>query len=233
VKCLLGAQLLGKLLALYSNYRLGWEGLPGTNTLVHFEHSCITGVKRFITFGLGCKNPKLFQFEENGKSSWLLHNKWPCPAYILQGKNKSWRMCQLWRRILHLSLGGINHFQKCASIKLWPGFEFETRNPIHKTFSSLQLTSGPNELECLYLVSLNNLFLCLRVRLDPIRAEHLRSVTLLGRLLELLANIILGFKGQLGTNALAFWPIGILRRKKVLLQHCSRHVVTNFLSVIG
>ncbi len=41
---------MGKLLDLYANKRLGWEGLPMTNTLAYYEHSLITYVKSFITF---------------------------------------------------------------------------------------------------------------------------------------------------------------------------------------
>jgi hypothetical protein len=38
VKPLSGAPLWGRLLALLTNVRLGWKGLPGTNTLVYYEH---------------------------------------------------------------------------------------------------------------------------------------------------------------------------------------------------
>jgi hypothetical protein len=33
-----GAPLQGWILALPINFRLGWKGLPGTNTLAHLEH---------------------------------------------------------------------------------------------------------------------------------------------------------------------------------------------------
>ncbi len=42
---------MSKLLALPTNIRLGWRGLPGTNTLVYYEHSSITTAKSFITSG--------------------------------------------------------------------------------------------------------------------------------------------------------------------------------------
>ncbi len=39
---------LGQTLALPANIRLGWKGLPGTNTLVYYENPYITAVKSFI-----------------------------------------------------------------------------------------------------------------------------------------------------------------------------------------
>ncbi len=38
VKHLLGAPLQGRPLALPTNIRLGWKGLPGTNTLAHYKN---------------------------------------------------------------------------------------------------------------------------------------------------------------------------------------------------
>jgi hypothetical protein len=38
-------------IALSTNIRLGWKGLPGTNTLAFHEHSQITDVKVFVTLG--------------------------------------------------------------------------------------------------------------------------------------------------------------------------------------
>jgi hypothetical protein len=38
VKKLSGAALWGRLLALPTNIRLGWKGLPGTNTLAYFKN---------------------------------------------------------------------------------------------------------------------------------------------------------------------------------------------------
>jgi len=35
--------------ALTANSRLGWRGLPGTNTLAYCEHSRITSVKSFVS----------------------------------------------------------------------------------------------------------------------------------------------------------------------------------------
>jgi hypothetical protein len=39
---------LGKTLALPANIRLGWKGLPRTNTLAYYENLQITPVKSFI-----------------------------------------------------------------------------------------------------------------------------------------------------------------------------------------
>jgi len=36
--------------ALPTNIRLGWKGLPGTNTLAYYENLQLTAVKSFITF---------------------------------------------------------------------------------------------------------------------------------------------------------------------------------------
>jgi hypothetical protein len=40
-----------RLQALPTNIRLGWKGMPGTNTLAHYEHSYIMAAKSFITLG--------------------------------------------------------------------------------------------------------------------------------------------------------------------------------------
>ncbi len=50
--------LLGKLLALLANIRLGRNGLTVTNTLAYYKHSSIAAVKSFITLdrGLGLKH---------------------------------------------------------------------------------------------------------------------------------------------------------------------------------
>jgi hypothetical protein len=50
---LTGAPLLGKLLALPKNIRLGWKGLSGTNTLAYYKHLYITGFKSFVTLTPG------------------------------------------------------------------------------------------------------------------------------------------------------------------------------------
>jgi hypothetical protein len=42
LKC---APVLGMLLALPKNIRLGWRGLPGTNTPAYYDHSQITASK--------------------------------------------------------------------------------------------------------------------------------------------------------------------------------------------
>ncbi len=34
---------------MFTNNRLGWKGLPGTNTLAYYENSKITALKSFIT----------------------------------------------------------------------------------------------------------------------------------------------------------------------------------------
>jgi hypothetical protein len=44
---------LGRLLALPANIRLGWNGLPGTNTLAYYEKSLLTAVKHFKTLATG------------------------------------------------------------------------------------------------------------------------------------------------------------------------------------
>ncbi len=48
-----GASLLGRLLASPTNLRLGWKGLPRTNTLAYYESLKITTVKSFIVQGPG------------------------------------------------------------------------------------------------------------------------------------------------------------------------------------
>ncbi len=48
VKYLEGA-LLDKAPALLTNIRLGWTGLPRTNTLAYYKNSQITDMKSFIT----------------------------------------------------------------------------------------------------------------------------------------------------------------------------------------
>jgi hypothetical protein len=47
------APLQGRLLALPTNIRLGWKGLPGTNTLAFYEHLLITDINIFMTLGPG------------------------------------------------------------------------------------------------------------------------------------------------------------------------------------
>ncbi len=43
--------LLGQAPGLHENIGLGWEGLPGTNTLAYYEHLSIMAVKSFVTSG--------------------------------------------------------------------------------------------------------------------------------------------------------------------------------------
>jgi len=47
------APLYGRLLALPIDTRLGWKGLPGTNTLAYYGNSQLTSVKSFITLAPG------------------------------------------------------------------------------------------------------------------------------------------------------------------------------------
>jgi hypothetical protein len=49
VKQISGALLKGRLLALPTNIKSGWKGLPDTNALAYYENSKITPVKSFIT----------------------------------------------------------------------------------------------------------------------------------------------------------------------------------------
>ncbi len=56
-----GTSLKGRLLALPTNIRPGWNALPGTNTLAYYEHSQITDVKVLklwaLILPLQLKNP--------------------------------------------------------------------------------------------------------------------------------------------------------------------------------
>ncbi len=52
--------LLEKSLALPTNIRLGWRGLPGTNTLAYYENPEITVVKSLIVLTPGACVIKLF-----------------------------------------------------------------------------------------------------------------------------------------------------------------------------
>jgi hypothetical protein len=45
------APLSVRLLALSTNIRLGWKGLPGTNVLAYYEKSLLTAVKKFYNIG--------------------------------------------------------------------------------------------------------------------------------------------------------------------------------------
>ncbi len=53
MKHLSGAPLYGGLLALPTNIRLGWKGLPGANTESYFINLLFTTVKRIITLATG------------------------------------------------------------------------------------------------------------------------------------------------------------------------------------
>jgi hypothetical protein len=73
LKHLLGALLQGRLLALPSNNRLGWKGLPVTNTLAFYENSKITAIKRLITLGPGDCAIKHYRFVMYGSCvSWCV-----------------------------------------------------------------------------------------------------------------------------------------------------------------
>jgi hypothetical protein len=50
------ASFYGKLLALHTNIRKGWKGLPRTNTLAYYENLEIEEEKSFIT--LAPEEPK-------------------------------------------------------------------------------------------------------------------------------------------------------------------------------
>ncbi len=47
--------LLGQTPALPTNIRLGWKGLPGTNTQAYYENQYIMDVKSFIRLAPECK----------------------------------------------------------------------------------------------------------------------------------------------------------------------------------
>ncbi len=55
-----------RLLSLPTNISIGWEGLPGTNTLAYYEHSQIRTLKSFLTLGSAniekCTNNFLHHF---------------------------------------------------------------------------------------------------------------------------------------------------------------------------
>jgi hypothetical protein len=52
-RSLSGATLYGKLLALFTNVRLGWKRLPRTNTPAYYENSLITDKKVLYYWYLG------------------------------------------------------------------------------------------------------------------------------------------------------------------------------------
>jgi len=47
------APFYGRHLALPTNIRPGWKGLPGTNTLAYYKFSYTSDVKNIITLGQG------------------------------------------------------------------------------------------------------------------------------------------------------------------------------------
>jgi hypothetical protein len=44
---------LSQVLASVTDIRIGWRGLPGTNTVAYYENTSITNVKSFIIFSPG------------------------------------------------------------------------------------------------------------------------------------------------------------------------------------
>jgi hypothetical protein len=64
MKYLSGAPFSGRPLALPKNIRLGWKGLPGTNTLAYYENLLITAVKSFVRLAPGVK-PIILQINYN------------------------------------------------------------------------------------------------------------------------------------------------------------------------
>ncbi len=62
MKSLSGASLLGRLLSLPTNIRLGWPGWPVTNALAYYEKSYLTAVKSFITLAPADNVIKPFYF---------------------------------------------------------------------------------------------------------------------------------------------------------------------------
>ncbi len=61
MKLLAGAPLYGRLLALPTNTRLGWKGLPGTDTLAYYRNLSILAVISFMI-----QAPGLQSAEQNG-----------------------------------------------------------------------------------------------------------------------------------------------------------------------
>ncbi len=53
------APLYGRLLALPTNIRLGWKGLPGKNALAYYEKSKLTAIKSFIILATGSSGEML------------------------------------------------------------------------------------------------------------------------------------------------------------------------------
>jgi hypothetical protein len=53
VKHLSGVLIMGRLLALPPNIRLGWIGFPGTSALAYYKKLKLTAVKSFITLSTG------------------------------------------------------------------------------------------------------------------------------------------------------------------------------------
>ncbi len=68
MKHLSSSLLKGRLLTLPINIRLGWKGLPGTNTLAYFENPENYGSKKFYSTGPWCfknRNARMGQVSQS------------------------------------------------------------------------------------------------------------------------------------------------------------------------
>jgi hypothetical protein len=66
---------LGRLLTLIANIRLGWNGVPGKNTLAYYKHLKITAVKSCIT--LGTRQMFLLdKYQDIYLTVFVYNNKW-------------------------------------------------------------------------------------------------------------------------------------------------------------
>jgi hypothetical protein len=75
--------LSGRFLALPTNIRLAWKGLPGTNTPPYYEKLKLMSIKSFITLATGVNVIKLFSFVTDDK------------AYNLEGLSLETLSCQV------------------------------------------------------------------------------------------------------------------------------------------
>jgi hypothetical protein len=69
--------------------RLGWKGLPGTNTLAYYENSLITDRKSFITLGPGGNVIKLFSFITDDARVFVLVGNPFQPSLMIVGEARS------------------------------------------------------------------------------------------------------------------------------------------------
>ncbi len=77
---------LGQSLALLTNIRLGWKGLPGTNSRAYYKHSSITPQKCFIKWTLGTNLIKLFTNFHNKPECLSWQGKRLQPSLLFVGK---------------------------------------------------------------------------------------------------------------------------------------------------